>query len=338
MTSTERRKVTRCPDKRWSELCEIDTSATFYQTPQWYEIVAPHLHGEPFPLWFRFENEGAVDAVLPLLRVRHLVFDHYICPFGTYSGVLAERRLAPTQLQHIVRTIANLNIWLVPSPFDANPLPLDGSPDSFIQRIDLDPLDPADVAANWEEGERRRLRVAARKGVVVREATSRADLEAYYRVYEKSLMRWGNTATSRYPFSLFERIWNALAGTPAMKLWLAIAEGNVAAGYLAFYHQRHTVPWHGATDEHYFTFGVSQLCMKRMIEFAKDRGYRYFDLTMSGGHPGVEAYKRKLGTERLDFTTLHHESLVYGALKRTYQLATHPSRLVTRAFHLRRRG
>jgi hypothetical protein len=329
----------RCPDERWDELCKLDASATFYQTPQWYGIVAPYLRGTPHPLWFRFvDGDRTVDAVLPLLRVRHLTFDFYLSPFGTYSGVLAEHRLTPGQLQEIVETVRGLEIWLVPSPFSANPLPLGGTADDFIQRIDLESLDPADVAANWEEGERRRLRVAAKKGVIVREATSRADLVAYYNVYESSQRRWGRRATSRYPFSLFERIWDDLAGTDSMKLWLAIAEGEVAAGYLAFYHQRHTVPWLGATEERFFTYGVSQLCLKEMIAFARSRGYRYFDLTTSGGHRGVVDYKRRLGTEMCEFTTLRHESLVYGALKATYRLAANPLRLLPRAFRSPRRS
>lgn len=339
MTPSARRALVRCPDERWDELSRLDASATFYQTPQWYGIVAPYLHGTPHPLWFRFDDGNrTVDAVLPLLRVRHLTFDFYLSPFGTYSGVLAAHQLAPAQLHEIVETIRGLDIWLVPSPFSANPLPLGDIHDAFIQRIDLETLDADDVAAHWEEGERRRLRVAARKGVFVREARTREDLAAYYRVYESSVRRWGRRATSHYPFSLFERIWDTLAGTESMKLWLAIAEGEVAAGYLAFYHQRHTVPWHGATEERFFTYGVSQLCLEEMIAFARDHGYRYFDLTMSGGHRGVEGYKRRLGTERCEFTTLHHESPLYAALKTTYRLATHPSRLVPGALRPHRRG
>jgi CelD/BcsL family acetyltransferase involved in cellulose biosynthesis len=340
MNSGARHELVRCPDDRWDELSRLDASATFYQTPQWYGIVAPYLHGTPHPLWFRFEDDGrTLDAALPLLRVRHFAFDFYVSPFGTYSGVLSEHALSPAQLQEIVDAVHGLNVWLVPSPFSANPLPLGvaDTEDAFIQRIDLETLDADNVAAHWEEGERRRLRVAARKGVIVREATTREDLAAYYRVYESSLRRWGRRATSHYPFSLFERIWDALAGTDAMKLWLAIAEDEVAAGYLAFYHQGHTAPWHGATEERYFTYGVSQLCLRHMIEFAKENGYRYFDLTMSGGHHGVEDYKRRLGTERFEFTTLHHESRLYGALKSTYKLATHPSRLLPGASRPTRR-
>lgn len=322
------RAVVRCPDERWQELCDRDTSSTFYQTPQWYALISPHLNGEPYPLWFRFDDAdaGEADAVVPLCKIRRFGFDYYVSPVGTYSGVLADRHLPLHQLQAISAFLRKLNISLVPSPFADNPLPLSGAANTFIQRIDLEALDPSDVTATWETGERRRVRVALKKGVVVREATTFDELKDYYAVYEKSLARWGSRATTRYPFSLFERIWQTLAGTPSMRLWLALAEGKVAAGYLCFYHHRHTVPWHGATDGDYFTFGVSQLCMKRMIEFAKEHGYRYFDLTRSSGLKGVEDYKRRLGTEQCFFETLDHESILYGTLKKAYKRVLHPSR------------
>jgi hypothetical protein len=315
------RRVIRCPDERWQQVCEIDSSSTFYQTPQWYALIAPFLKGVPYPLWFRFDVVDAdlVDAVVPLCKIRHFAFDYYVSPLGTYSGVLSEQRLSPQQLQAIVAYLRRLNISLVPSPFAANQLPLRGTANSFIQRIDLASLDAADVTTTWEQGERRRIRVALKKGVVIKEATALEEMQAYYLVYEKSLERWGSRATTRYPFSLFKRIWHALAGTASMRLWLALAEGRVAGGYLSFYHQRHTVPWHGATDQDYFTFGVSQLCIKRMVEFAKESGYRYFDLTRSGGQKGVEDYKRRLGTEKVCFETLDHESFIYATLKRTYK-------------------
>lgn len=322
------RAVIPCPTARWQELCILDTSSTFYQTPQWYALIAPYLKGVPSPLWFRFDDSdsGLVDAVVPLCRINRFGFDYYVSPLGTYSGVLSDRHLALQQLQAISMYLRRLNISLVPSPFAENELPLSGATNTFIQRIDLAALDPIDVTSTWEAGERRRVRVAMKKGVIVKEGKTTEELKAYYRVYEKSLARWGVRATTRYPYSLFERIWSALSGSPSMRLWLAIAEGRVAAGYMSFYHHRHTVPWHGATDEDYFTFGVSQLCMKRMIEFAMEHGYRYFDLTRSSGLRGVEDYKRRLGTERCCFETLDHESLLYGTLKWAYKHVLHPTR------------
>lgn len=321
------RAVTCCPEERWSELCQLDTSSTFYQTPQWYALIAPYLKGEAHPLWFRFEDDdGPVDAVVPLCRIPRFGFDYYASPVGTYSGVLADRRLPLNQLQAISAYLKKLNISLVPSPFAANQLPLTGVNNTFIQRIDLAPLDPSDVTATWEAGERRRIRVAIKKGVTIKVATTLDEMREYYQVYEKSLARWGSRATTRYPLWLFERIWEALSNSPSMRLWLSIAEGKVAAGYLSFYHQKHTVPWHGATDNDYFTFGVSQLCMKTMIEYAKQNGYDYFDLTRSSGLKSVEDYKRRLGTTECHFETLDHESILYGTLKKAYKRVLNPAK------------
>src|SRR5690606_35869262 len=139
-----------------------------------------------------------------------------------------------------------------------------------------------------------------------------ADWNAYGRVYRKSLRRWGARATSAYPESLFADI----AALPAanMRLWLAEHHGRVAAGYVAFYHNRHACLWHGASDPEIFRTGAVQMLYHEMLAHAAREGYPAFDLLGSGGTASLEAFKQSLGSKTLAFDSSLNRTGLIGTL------------------------
>src|SRR5690606_38273049 len=154
--------------------------------------------------------------------------------------------------------------------------------------------------------------MAREAAVTVRAGESEADWKSYYAVYEKSLRRWGDGATSRYPRPLFGRI--AALPADAMRLWLAEHEGRVAAGYVAFYHNRHACIWHGASDPELYRLGAVQALYAGMIADAASRGFGAFDLLGSGGIASLEAFKKTLGAETLAFESCLNRAGVLGRL------------------------
>src|SRR6185295_630624 len=164
------------------------------------------------------------------------------------------------------------------SPFTANPVGAGKRSISKVQLVDLKKLDPANPMRDWEEGQRRRVRVAHRNGVTVRKAETSTDWERYYSLYELSLQRWGKRATIAYPRSLFENIRDALSGQPAMTLWLAEHNGQIGAGYLTFYHNRHVVPCHGAGLRRFRPHGQRRAFRRRGFQKPVRRPHRGISL------------------------------------------------------------
>ena len=287
-----------CPVPVWERLAQADSTCTFYQTPAWHAIAARHFHAESIPLYFRFND---TEACLPLLKDRRKGRDRYFSPFGTYTALVCPEKLSPEKISPVVSVLKKLNLHLISSPFTRNPVTVGKPLMSKIQVIDLKSLDAENPVRDWDEGQRRRARVAQRENVVVRLAQSESDWDRYYELYRLSLQRWGKTATVAYPKALFDDIRNSLSGGAAMKLWLAEHEGEVGAGYLTFYHNRHVVPWHGAADEKFFALGATQILFLRQIEDALQRGFGFFDLTGSGGLSGVESFKSRFGTKTIEF-------------------------------------
>ncbi len=295
----------------WNSLIQKDPTTTFFQTPNWFNIAARHYAAEIF--LFTFPVAGTF-ACLPLLRKRRYGAYRYFSPFGTYAALLCEQKLDLESIAFIQRDLEQYNLQLTSSPFTQNPIVVGKRIPAKVQVIDLAALDPANLMREWDEGQRRRTRVAKREGVKVRRAVSLSDWDAYFRLYQLSVERWGGAARVVYPHNLFEDIRATCGQNSEMVLWLAEHGGEVGAGYLTFYHGSHVIPWHGGADERFFALGATQILFLTIIEDAKNRGYSIFDLTGSGGLSGVEAFKARFGTSTMEFDSSLNQVGMYGVL------------------------
>src|SRR5207247_1308386 len=75
----------------------------------------------------------------------------------------------------------------------------------------------------WTRSHRSAENKARRCGISVRRASTDADWERYYELYQRTLARWGDSATSRYGQRLFRAM--ARRNSPDVGLWLAEAPG-----------------------------------------------------------------------------------------------------------------
>jgi hypothetical protein len=319
-----------CPDALWDRLCRDDATCTFYQTRAWLTLTAGYLSAQGGDL---ATAQGPV--VIPFLRKRRYASWHYFSPFGTYTAPVTPVILNRDSKLALTQALARVNVLLTSSPFTANAVHTGQPLDYTIQVVDLAALDPVNPMRDWDEGQRRRVRVSRRNGVTLRPAQSEADWRRYFELYQESQERWGDATTLSYPWSFFESIRRELEGNPAMTLWLAevpITEAPfsesrdlqedldspkvIAAGYLTFYHNRHVVPWHGAGGKAFFRHGVTQALFHHIIADACRRQFAHFDLTGSSGLTGVAAFKSRFGTHDVTYQGSLNRVGLYGLLAR----------------------
>jgi lipid II:glycine glycyltransferase (peptidoglycan interpeptide bridge formation enzyme) len=150
------------------------------------------------------------------------------------------------------------------------------------------------------------IRKAQAAGVRVRTAKSKEDWIAYYAIYQDSLQRWGDRASSRYQFEIFEEMFDRQS--PHIQLWLAIYSDEIVAGAVCFYSKRHVVYWHGAALSSHFNVQPVNLLMHDIIQHACQLGYRWFDFNPSGGHQGVRAFKSSFGASPRDASVVIRRS------------------------------
>jgi lipid II:glycine glycyltransferase (peptidoglycan interpeptide bridge formation enzyme) len=184
--------------------------------------------------------------------------------------------------------------------------------------VDLSPRFENVVGSFRNEG-RRRIRQAQENGLVVATGAGTADYEAYYRVYQAALARWGRAAIFRTSLdcilSLRERFGDA------MRLWLARKDGEVVGGTIAIYDRSRVYLWQASHLESGLKLGVAYLLQHDMMRDACNRGFSEYDMGCSGGRPNLIRYKESFRPRRQYFDrAVIGDGLVYGAAYRVREL------------------
>jgi lipid II:glycine glycyltransferase (peptidoglycan interpeptide bridge formation enzyme) len=125
-------------------------------------------------------------------------------------------------------------------------------------------------------------------------------------MYLDSVRRWGDNATSKYEWPLFERL--AELPDQNVTLWLAEHEGIPISGALCLYSAKHVGYWSGAALESHLHLRSTSMVVYDAIRDACERGFSWFDFNPSGGHEGVRKFKEHFGCQELPCPSLTWES------------------------------
>lgn len=298
-------KASPASAEQWDGFWEQCGYATYFHSREWAEIWNVYSGGSilPQPLLINFSD--GKEALLPLSQstsckgaVRNLL----LSPGGTFGGWLSKESLEKEHAELLFKLVCRKGdavSWHL-NPYD----PLSGVVSPVIGEVDethaLNLSPGLDAIFNtWTKGHKSATTKARREGVTVCRAVSVEDWQGYFSVYEDSLKRWGDTASSRYGWKLFDEI--RRRNSPNATLWLAKFEEVIIAGALCFYASNHVVYWHGAALADYFHLRPVNLLVYESVRDACDRRFSWFDFNPSGGHEGVKAFKRSFCAESIPF-------------------------------------
>ena len=308
------RVLTNPAEEMWWGVAEACPWATFFHTPAWHKLAESVYSGvEDASVGFVTQNGG--KAVLPLLKRRRkrlpLVYDLVSTFAGCYGGVIADFPVSTETERRCYSEVVSprvLSMRVTGNPFwRGGRIAFGGEArDDFTYVVDLSPGFDA-IWKNFRQGHRRATKQGRQSGVYVRLARSMEDFEAYYCAYEDSLKRWGDKASSCYPWKLFLILYEMYNRYKEnIRLWLACRKNEILAGALVFYMNNHVVYWHGAAYEKYFDFMPNNVLHADILRHACDspKKYSYYDFNPSGGHEGVARFKSYFGGTRKDLTNV----------------------------------
>ena len=306
--------------EEWHRAWQAEPCAVYSQGPVWNRVWAEFLGLEPCPR--RVFVDGVYVGILPLTCRARTPFRSYDSGINGYGGLLAAPGALPRPgmdtlgIHHaIAARLGNFRALLnpfalrdeMPDALPENPPETDDSADSVsIQYLDLREGFEAQFRT-WSKGHRAAAKQGIREGVTVARAASIDDWRAYYEIYQDSLRRWGDTASSRYPWELFRLLHDARDDN--IVLWIARHEGTPTAGSLCFYARRHIAYWHGAALEENFRIKAPHVLQYRIAEDAARRGYYWYDMLSSGGHKGVETFKAGFAAKDVKARWIARQSL-----------------------------
>lgn len=298
-----RRVIADAPieDVAWDQAWLGCPYATFFHSRTWAEIWKTHTGGTVVPSGSKLILDDGTHVVLPLsvqTAYSGLVNIYLSSPGGTFGGWFAQTQLSGQQACGVWEHLRSEypNMVLCTNPYDNSQAEVAAHcpRTDATEALDLAPGFDS-IWNDWRKSgaAARNVKKAVKSGVQIRLAEGEKDWKEYFGIYQDTLRRWGDKATSNYGWAIFRELEKRSGGH--IKLWLATRESGIIAGAICLYGPKHAVYWHGAALEEYFPLRPVNLLMCEMIRDACDRGFSWFDFNPSGGQEGVRAFKKSLG-------------------------------------------
>lgn len=285
--------------------------------------------------WGDFRKEMGVDVVRLGLYERNKLLQGYQLtfhklPFTSFSIGYFPKGPAPTSemlhaLTQIGREKKALYIQLEPDVTTEEPLDISEYPGltnghrplftKFTFILDLTKSENELLEAMHSKT-RYNIRLAERKGVIVKEDDSDAAFEAYQRLSMETTHRQGFYAHNR---KYHKTMWKILNKAGIAKLFTASYSGEILSAWIIFVWKNTIYYPYGASSRSHREVMAPNLLLWEAARWAKSQGYYYFDLWGAiGPKPdendpwyGFHRFKERYNPELIEFIG-------------TYDLVIHP--------------
>lgn len=289
----------------WEELLSRCPCATFFHSPSWVEAICAAFPGYSNATCIARSSDGR-RAILPLVQSwegkRSGLRGLESVPPYCYGGPIFEGTPDPDFIASATlaivesSTVRAQEVLLHGNPYFALSIPgLRAVTGSETQIVCLSG-GYGEVKKRYKTRHKSTLTKPKLSAITTTVGDCCNDWKEYFDLYQKSLQRWGENATSNHPWSVFDRLRQA---GPNVRLWLAKANGITCSGAIVLYQFPRAFYWHGAFDSNYSKLSPNNILHDAIIHDACDAGYEAYDLLSSGSHVGVASFKDSLGATRV---------------------------------------
>lgn len=295
-----------CSDELWDRLVSQKDSDVFH-SPAWLRVLG-ESYGFDLRARVAVDDGGEPVAGIPFCRVdgvkgprvSSLPFSDYCDPLVDTTGdwdLLVEPLVDP-KIPLTLRALHNT------IPTGDRRFETTGNAKWHAVVLDED-LD--DIWAGLSASARRAVRKAEAEGVEVRQATSRADLRAFFEMHLR--VRKYRHGLLAQPYAFFENIYDEFLDRGAGTLLLAESDGKVAGGVLYLQWKDRLYYKFNAWDSGSSTTRPNDAIMWAGIRYAKEAGLSLVDLGLSDAdQEGLLRYKRKYAQREGDIVFLRSVS------------------------------
>jgi serine/alanine adding enzyme len=238
-------KVFDSPGKEWDEFASRYADLIFYQSV-WSQVLKEGLGGQP--LYFYLKEGGEIIAGLPGVLLNFKIFKVLYASIP-YGHLIGEKFYYPTFLELLEKEFKRRGIdqvRLTESPFSESYPPEFFKPISAkCSLLDLRSFEKKNIWESYRSEVRRAIRKAQKHGLSIRRATTRKEMDVFYRLYLSSMER--NRAMAKYPLQWFYALHEILIPQGIADVLFAVkSEGEYIAGVVLV---------HSATSSHYLHNG-----------------------------------------------------------------------------------
>lgn len=180
----------------------------------------------------------------------------------------------------------------------------EGVQPNFVFRLDVRPSS-SKLLENMHAKTRYNIRLAKRRGVKIKSAENKKDLQIFFSILQETAKR-DNFLIRGYEY--YEWIWDYMVAKGYAKIFLAEYEGNILAATLAMISGDKTWYLYGASSNSYRNVMPNYLIQWEMIQWAKEQGCAIYDFRgisgdLSEDNPlyGLYRFKKGFNGELIEF-------------------------------------
>ena len=307
-------RIEEATSEQWDTVVNQCDYATFFHSRGWAEIWEEYRNGKVRSVAKYITFNDGVEVLCPIMvqKISRGLLKQYMSgPEWQYGGWLSLHTLNEKHHNALLAYSYKLSLIFRQNPFDKS-FPTDKVPWNDIDYTQVLDLRQGfdSIRNNWLTEHRSAVRNAERAvkaGVTLEEGITEADWQAYYRIYELAVVRWGdNLKGEKFDWRLYDLILKRR--TKNVKLWIVKLDNKIIGGAIRFYQNKHVMSWNKAILRDYAKSYASNLLDYELIKHSCESGYWWYDLDTSAGLEGVIAYKTSLGTTQLSANVLVNES------------------------------
>ncbi len=283
---------------RWDAFVDSCESATFFHKAGWQQVLQRAFGHETHFLYA--EEQGEIRGVLPLARVRSLLFgDHLVSlPFAVYGGPAAIDEAADSALIDAACELArDLGVEDLELRSPSAKRPQWPSKDLYVTfRKAMDP----DPEVNMKAIPRKQ-RAMVRKGIKAGLQGEIDDgVDRLYAIYSESVRNLGTPVFSKRYLQLLCEVFGPQACDVLM-----VRHGDAdIAGVMSFYFRDQVLPYYGGSRPAARDLKGNDFMYWDLMCRAAGRGFRLFDYGRSKVGSGSYSFKKNWGFEP---QPLHYE-------------------------------
>ena len=286
--TTPLRIVPATDGAEWNRFVEDAPDGSTFHRWEWRAVYqASYGHDTPYLAAYRGD---ALVGVLPLVRVRSLVFGHYLIssPFVSYGGPLGDATAQRALSSHAASIANGAKLVELRS---RQPIETDLTLVSRKITVVCD-LVAGDYDATFKRFDsklRSQIRRAERDGVTVRFGRDQAG--AFHRVFAEHMRDLGSPAHGQ---EFFERLADALGD----RAWIGVAylgDTPIAGGFAIENGREVEISWASALRR-YSKIAPNMALYGAFIRRACERGFAVFNFGRCTPESGTHKFKRQWGS------------------------------------------
>jgi len=280
----------------WDAFVRTRPEGSFFHLSAWARVIARSFgHTTHYAL---AEQDGAVVGVLPLVRMKTLLFGDVLAstPYCVYGGAIAATPEGGAALDaHALELQAKLRAPCLEYRR------LGAADPGWVERPALyytfrKPIaaltgsDDKDLTANIPRKQRAEVRKGLKRGLETR--TDR-DVETLFRIYAESVRNLGSPV---FPRRYFRALLEAFPEeSDVTTVW---HDGQAVSSVLSFHFKKEVLPYYGGGTRRARGLAAADVMYwEVMRRAARDRGATMFDFGRSKADTGAFAFKKNWGFE-----------------------------------------